>query len=162
MKGKEGITQGFQFVSVVPSATDDASKAERRRLFRSNAANYQWTRQKRRLQTSSPKSREELSPISANGALRITSELPTEVDDDVQITGRNFEIGTLTPVSRNGQYSVSLPSLSLYMSLISKGQIGPLMKFSQFPYADQQGPLIPPQEKKCFQADPARHQISST
>lgn len=47
MKKGETQKQSFQFVSVAGSTTDGTSKAEHRRLVRSNAANYQWSRQKK-------------------------------------------------------------------------------------------------------------------
>lgn len=131
MRVKERTAKAFQFVSIVPSATDDASKAERRRLVRSNAANYQWSRQKRRSRKPSAGDVQDLTPVSKDRSRRTADQQPADdVDNSDQVTGLNSESGALTLSAKDRE--MLMPLLVSYSNLIllPENGIGPLMKFN--------------------------------
>jgi hypothetical protein len=127
MKTEAAKTQGFQFVSVIPSATDVASKAAQRRLVRSNAASYQWSRQKRKPKLLlKDQTNEGTSTLSQEGTFQ-SSELETpiaEEGDENQITAPRARSGTYLNIPE-------LPSVYETVSLLPEKGIAHLMRFSK-------------------------------
>lgn len=131
MKGQKATSQAFQFVPV------DASKAERRRLVRSNAANYQWSRQKRRPGKPYKENRAILTSISEDNAPRTTDAHPAdELDVSDQLLRLDSESGALTLGSEDREKLVPLLATYADLILLPENGIGPLMKFSKWTAGD--------------------------
>jgi hypothetical protein len=130
MKETGRKVQSFQFVSGLPPAADDAAKAKQRRLIRSNAANFQWSRQKnRRVKASSRRKEDEESPLVNEAGEGGDAPFHGGIS---QVTGLGDAQSEATSSTSASEPS-PLPSPSSYsnLSLLPQNQIGLLMKFSQ-------------------------------
>ena len=155
MTHKGSKKKSFQFIDADPSSVDDATKAKRRRLVRSNAANYQWSQTKPSRPVVEPENRKELTPASDDGsviALGVHDEKGLAAEEGVTGTGYSAELAldsnSVLSVAQAGEKSVcreeylepqtslivrnpwfSLQSLS---TLALPEDIATLMRFSEF------------------------------
>lgn len=136
--------RSFQFVSVSPS--DNTPKADQRRLVRSNAASYQWSRQKkkRRRQRNSPVSDEEgtthvgLTDDDAAEPTLLGASSPSEFSD---VAEKHSNAQGVRDAKRSrsliSQSRMYLPSpQSIHQVVSPTDQAGQLMRFSMSPFLD--------------------------
>jgi hypothetical protein len=134
MQNEPVKTQDFLFVPVNLSAADDTSKEEQRRLVRSNAANYQWSRQKRRQPKPTSKGRKVLgrripSKIASSSSTQTVLESSSDEVEDTDATRLEYEDQTESSGTLNNDPNI--PSLYSGLTLLPQNQIGPLMQFSK-------------------------------
>ena len=135
--------RSFQFVSLTPElAGNDVAKADQRRLVRSNAAAFQWSRQRK----GAPKS----APLEANGLTDLTTESAGETSDIASNEAGNSKKRTESeshsslPDKSTGETSAALvvatkssdlvtylPSPQQYIVVSPIDQAGQQLKFSK-------------------------------